>query len=583
MPALSGRTVQVVNDFSVEEQLYLYERARRLKAVSVKQPASTAPPLYEVQDGEASERIGQHDATVYLIFMESSTRTKESFRNAAAFQGVKVNEFQAETSSFQKNETICDTIKMLSVYSTQRTVFVIRSPLEGVCRWLETALPRHAERYGVPRPSFLNAGDGKFTHPMAEFSDIFSILELSNWCRDSIHLALVGDLSHGRTAHSKVDGLCIFKKVRVDLVAPDEFAYPVEYVNRMKDQGFEVRKFSSVEAYMDTASDSLAKLWYFCRPQMSKLGDLGEARIDDLWGSVSFKQQWQDKLPEGAKFLQTLPRDKDRPQVPLAFDTTSVNAWDSVANNSYYLNIVILGALHGAIGAGLPDRPDKVTPNDDEEEELENLFPLDPHCAHANLPAFLENVSLVGRSTERKPARANTGGSTVPLRDGLVIDHVGLGDTPSDVWRRLRRVRSVIGWGRFLGSEGVYTSTGQKQGKKLKGIMHFPNMNFAEISAMQLKIMASIAPGCTVNAISSSSVVKKLRLHMPEQIHGLPNTSCKNELCVSHPNNKQRDVVTSFVRVKFYETSALPGADASQEFLFVCKYCQWPHQYKDIW
>eukprot|EP00971_Amphidinium_carterae_P305955 6079986-Amphidinium_carterae.1 len=34
-------------------------------------------------------------------------------------------------------------------------------------------------------------------------------------------------------------------------------------------------------------------------------------------------------------------------------------------------------------------------------------------------------------------------------------------------------------------------------------------------------------------------------------------------LCVSHPNNKQRDVVPSFERVKFYETSALPGVDSN--------------------
>ena len=40
-------------------------------------------------------------AAVYTIFMEDSTRTKESFRNAAEFHGLKVNVFDAKTSSFQ--------------------------------------------------------------------------------------------------------------------------------------------------------------------------------------------------------------------------------------------------------------------------------------------------------------------------------------------------------------------------------------------------------------------------------------------------------------------------------------------------
>ena len=41
------------------------------------------------------------EAAVYTVFMEDSTRTKESFRNAAEFHGLKVNVFDAKTSSFQ--------------------------------------------------------------------------------------------------------------------------------------------------------------------------------------------------------------------------------------------------------------------------------------------------------------------------------------------------------------------------------------------------------------------------------------------------------------------------------------------------
>lgn len=42
--------------------------------------------------------------------------------------------------------------------------------------------------------------------------DIFSLLEHHKWDRSAVHLALVGDLAHGRTAHSKVQGLKIFQK-----------------------------------------------------------------------------------------------------------------------------------------------------------------------------------------------------------------------------------------------------------------------------------------------------------------------------------------------------------------------------------
>merc|ERR1719327_1244113 len=130
---------------------------------------------------------------------------------------------------------------MLSVYSVKRSVFVIRSPIEGVCRMLQSSIPPHCEKFGLPRSAFVNAGDGRYTHPVAELIDAFSFLERLRWDRSCIHLALVGDLFHGRTAHTKVEGLKVFRKVRVDLVAPEPFAYPKEYVNKMRQNGFQVR------------------------------------------------------------------------------------------------------------------------------------------------------------------------------------------------------------------------------------------------------------------------------------------------------------------------------------------------------
>ncbi|CAE7327303.1 pyrBI [Symbiodinium natans] len=294
---LAGRTIHEVRDLSAAEQLYLYERTRRFKARKRDaNPEAEGPALCEIPDDAVEERVDNPDCTVYLIFMEGSTRTRESLRNAAVYHGVKVNEFQAETSSFQKNETITDTMKMLSVYSTQRSVFVIRSVLEGVCSWLRTAMGNHAASMGVPLPSFLNAGDGLFTHPIGEFVDMYSLLEQNRWNRETVHLALVGDLAHGRTAHSKVEGLKLFQKVTVDLVAPEIFSYPVEYRNRMREEGFEVREFASVEEYLEKAAGSIADVWYFYKPQFSKCGDLSAMRLSELRTQVSFREEFLPKL-----------------------------------------------------------------------------------------------------------------------------------------------------------------------------------------------------------------------------------------------------------------------------------------------
>jgi aspartate carbamoyltransferase len=225
----SGRSITVVNDLSLDEQLYVYRKTSELKA--------------DIKSGADLSRwkINSNDFGIYLMFLEDSTRTKESFRNAACFHQARMNDFNASASSFNKNESMSDTVKMLFGYLPQ-SMFIIRSRQEGVCRYLEHSIGQYAEKIGYPKPGFINAGDGKHEHPTQEFLDEFSFLEQRQGDRSHIHLAIVGDLYHGRTVHSKAEGLKVFKEVKVDLIAPPELAMPSYYLNRMKDNLLQHRR-----------------------------------------------------------------------------------------------------------------------------------------------------------------------------------------------------------------------------------------------------------------------------------------------------------------------------------------------------
>jgi len=468
------------------------------------------------------------------------------------------------------------------VYSTQRSIFVIRSPVEGVCRWLETVLPEHAKKFDVPPPAFINAGDGQNTHPLGEYLDVFSLLEQKRWDRAAIHIAMVGDLSHGRTVHSKVDGLKVFKQVRIDLVAPDVFGYPIEYRNAMRTNGFEVREFESIESYFEAAQGSIAEIWYFCQPQYKRVGDLLPSAFSELRGKVTFRPEWRQHLPKDVRFFQTLPRDKVHPVVPLSFDSLPLNGWDRVANNGFFLHTVLLGMLFGKLGRGIPAvRRERLSSEvfDVENEDDQNASRPFSGAHSTTLPSWIEHMDLSKKDHTRRPERAKSGGS-VPLSDGLVIDHIGVSVNPEGCWQRMRRLRTILGWSKLFGNESVYDTS--KGDGLMKGIMSLPNFDFQSLTVTQMKVIASIAPDCTVNAITNSAVVGKYRLRVPERIYNLPNIRCKNKLCVSHADNKQRDVVAFFERKPFYETSALPKCQVAQ-YLFVCKYCLWPHEYENIW
>jgi aspartate carbamoyltransferase len=543
---LCGRTVAVVNDLEIDEQLQLYDMARRLKAA--------------VKDGQstAAFKLGQTETTIYSLFMENSTRTKESFINAGKFHGCKINPFDAETSSFQKRETITDTIKMLAGYSTGPVAFVMRTKLEGVCRWLEHTMAQFCKRHGMPPVAFINAGDGRHEHPTQEFLDEFSFLEALNWSREEIHIALIGDLYHGRTVHSKADGLRIYKKVRVDLIAPEALQMPQFYKDVMRANGFELREFQSLDDYL--AQGSVSKLWYFTRLQLERMGDQLLTFVDNLRGAITVRKDMIPQLPEGTRFFHPLPRDSAAPEIPFWLDSTEYNNWDAQSRNGYFVRISLLRLL---LDRGIPTFSlDSLT-----DDGALSLPAPKPFLVDKPKDDFVEELPLASeRPRELKPLSSKQG--ILPITDGMVIDHIAKGGSAKEIWKQLDRVR------RFMelyevGASGVYPGG---QGK-MKGIVSLPNYPH-ELDRKALKKLAALAPGCTVNVIAGSAVKQKYRLHMPPRIYNFPIIQCSNTNCVSHPKNMQREVVPHFIR---------PSRENADKTVFLCLYCEQPHQYYEIW
>ena len=332
---LKGRTLAIAADLSVDEQRYLYRKTRDFKKAWLN--GENLSPF----------RIEDPELTVYLMFLENSTRTKESFRNSAHFHRVALHDFNVAASSFQKNENLVDTVKMLFGYS-RRSIFIFRTKMEGVCRALEEQLTEYANNINREVPIFINGGDGRHEHPTQEYLDEFSFLEQLNWDESHIHLALVGDLRHGRTVHSKVDGLKIFKSVCVDLVAPEELTLPDNYKARMRENGFEVREWESIDEYL--ASSEASNCWYFTRLQLERMGDDVREKEDRLREMVTFKKDQMEKLPDNSRFYHPLPRHREKPVIPPFLDKTSLNGWDAQSINGFFTRVIELAMVGGDLG-----------------------------------------------------------------------------------------------------------------------------------------------------------------------------------------------------------------------------------------
>ncbi|MFP4363274.1 MAG: aspartate carbamoyltransferase [Spirochaetia bacterium] len=515
-----GRTIAVVNDLTIDEQIYLYEQTRLLKDAVI--------------NGKDLSRFKLEDPEygVYLFFMEDSTRTKESFRNAAKFHNLKVNDFQAQTSSFNKKESITDTVKMLFGYSP-KSLFIIRSKLEGVCRWLEDAISTYSEKIGYPRAAFINAGDGKHEHPTQEFLDEFSFLEQKNWDRDHIHVALVGDLFHGRTVHSKADGLGVFNNVYVDLIAPPELAMPDYYIQKMRRNNFNVRIFYSIEEYL--SQKDVAEIWYFTRLQLERMGDEILEKAEQLRDAVTFKQDDIERVSKNTRFYHPLPRHREYPTIPSFLDSTFLNGWDLQSINGYYTRIMEIALLTGKIG-------DDFSGERGQTEDYSDDFVEEAPIVLKEVPEYKVGIK--------------------PVEEGIVIDHIAKGQPIKKIWRHVDKIRRILDLN-YLSSHGVYQSN--KKGL-YKGIISLPNI--LDFDEKQIKMLGAISPGCTINKIKEHRVLEKYRLHMPPRVYNFKEISCKNENCVSRAENSE-NILPEFLR--------------SGNSSFVCKYCEREHSYKEIW
>ncbi len=516
-----GKTIQVVGDLSLDEQRWLYRKTRELKEA--------------IRDGcdLSRYRIDDGDYAVHLVFLENSTRTRESFLNAARFHRVRVNRFDVGTSSFQKNESISDTAKMLVGYAPE-SCFVVRSKLEGTCRALEDSIGDYCGRAGFPRAAFINAGDGRHEHPTQEFLDELSFLEQLGWNEDHIHLALVGDLWHGRTVHSKADGLKVFRNVEVDLVAPELLRMPERYVERMEANGFSVRVFENLDEYL--AQGRVAPAWYFTRLQLERMGDTVLEQAPRLRRAVTFRQDLLGRLPEGTRFYHPLPRDRLAPTIPTFLDTLPLNGWDLQSANGYYTRIIELGMVSGLLG---------------EDFEGERALPA------AESEDFVREAPIVRREKPEHKVGIK------PVANGIVIDHIASGRPVDEIWNRVDAIRRILALN-VRSSHGVYHSNAGPE--LFKGIVSLPDI--LAFDRKDLKKLAAISPGCTLNMVKDGEVVRKYRLAMPPRIYNFDEISCRNPNCVSHPGHKE-GVPPEFRRV------------AGERF--ACRWCEAEHAFSEIW
>ncbi len=219
------------------------------------------------------------DKIIATIFYEPSTRTRLSFETAAQRLGGQIisTENAAQFSSAAKGETLEDSIRTINGYAD---AIVLRHPEIGSA---QTAA-------NISHIPIVNAGDGAGDHPTQALLDLFTIKEAKGKI-DGLKIGLVGDLLNGRTVHSLVHLLSMYKP-EIICIAPKKLQLPVKYQDILKQNNI---SYSLVESWDDCIDD--IDVLYMTRIQKERfesVEDYNEHKDQFILNSTELKKAKKD-------------------------------------------------------------------------------------------------------------------------------------------------------------------------------------------------------------------------------------------------------------------------------------------------
>jgi len=199
---------------------------------------------------------------VTLLFFEPSSRTFSSFATAVKKLGGMTIEYQnpLQTSSSVKGETLEDTMQVFQNYSQ---AVVMRHFEKG-------ASQRAADAVHIP---VINAGDGIGEHPTQALLDSYTIFQKTRTLSGLTGL-MVGDLLNGRTIHSLLKLLSLYKNNTVYLLAPKQLKLEKSFTDAISEKGVRLIHITK-QSEIPTTCD----FWYWTRVQKERFTDKKEYEL----------------------------------------------------------------------------------------------------------------------------------------------------------------------------------------------------------------------------------------------------------------------------------------------------------------
>lgn len=238
-----GKDILSLDQFSLQDIKTLFHFVPKMKTIAV--------------NARPSKIIA--GKILIVLFFEPSSRTFGSFSTAVKQLGGQTVEIHnpQQFSSVVKGETFEDTIKVFEAYSDG---IIIRHPQAGKA----SEAAEVAEFVPI-----INAGDGIGEHPTQALLDLYTIYEKHKKLNNLIGV-MAGDMLNGRTIHSLIRGLSLFKNNTLYLLSPKELKLSSNDHSNFLKRGIKLIEIQNIKDIPKNAD-----FWYWTRVQKERFKDLG--------------------------------------------------------------------------------------------------------------------------------------------------------------------------------------------------------------------------------------------------------------------------------------------------------------------
>ena len=278
--------------------------------------------------------IKKHEGKIVgSFFYQPSTRTKTTFDTAAKRLGAQVvgTENAREFSSAFKGETLEHSLRAIQ---NCFDLVVIRHHESG-------AAARAARVLNVP---FVNAGDGTNQHPTQALLDLYTIREKFGRI-DSLKIAFVGDVVHGRTIKSLAYLLAHLRNNQMTFVAPKMLALPEDMRKYLTSKSIDFAETEDIDKIISTTD-----ILYDTRLQFEYLkSDQEKKHLMQVYSKFQITGKTADMMKHNSIIMHPLPINTEKsdgyPGITPEVDNHPRAHYFVQSNNGLYVRMALLDVM----------------------------------------------------------------------------------------------------------------------------------------------------------------------------------------------------------------------------------------------